>query len=206
MLILWAGCNLAWPSACSGHRLQVSVLVAVDEAEPLDRPVQPAFSQLVFSRELAGGISLFRARRIILAAGVRAVDVVDIAGARHDEPRLGRMSLCCGDEVARAFEIALPDQVGVGRAEDRGEMDDRRDALHRPCERRRIEQVARHGRTPAGTLSRPRTSARQSTPASTRRGRSRAPTSPVTPVTKIVMCRFLSAKAYRAARWRSEAR
>jgi len=55
------------------------------------------------------------------------------------------MSLRRGNEVARAFEVALPDQVGVGRAENCGEMDDRRDVPHRPHERRRVKEVALHG-------------------------------------------------------------
>ncbi len=79
MLILWAGCIFKIGSK-SGQLFQMSILVAIDEAEPLDRPVQPRCSrQRVLSSALAGRIGmLMRVSCIILAARAWAVRVIDI--------------------------------------------------------------------------------------------------------------------------------
>ena len=92
---------------------QMSVLVAIDEAETLDGPVQTAFTQQLLGSGLAGRIGLFRIGGIGLAARARGVGVIDVGLARQNETRFGRMHLCRVDEVARAFEVAPPYQVCV---------------------------------------------------------------------------------------------
>ena len=47
---------------------------------------------------------------------------------------------------AGAFEVDLPDLIRIGRAQNRGEVNDRRDALRRRAEGLGVQDVAPHGR------------------------------------------------------------
>ena len=85
--------------------------------------------------------------------------VVHVAGTRHDEAHRRSMRPGGRDEVTRSLEVGAPDQVGVGRAKHRGEMDDRRDAGDGLDQRGGIEDIAGNRRArgcggPAGAHER----------------------------------------------------
>lgn len=107
----------------------------------MNGPVQAAFSKLGFRGQFACWIGLCRFRRIVFPAGVGIVDVVDVRGARQNEARLGCVSPGGRDEIARALQVALPDEIRILRAENRGQMNDGRDSPNRLDERRGIQQV-----------------------------------------------------------------
>ena len=103
-----------------------------------------------------------------------------------DEASLWSVGFRSGDQVFRAIEISPPDIILVLSPENRGKMNDRRNTLDGMLQRIRIEKIAFHGDRSGGNFL-----ARPYTPASTNRRKSREPTSPVPPVTKIVMLDFL---------------
>lgn len=72
--------------------------------------------------------------------------VIDQAGAGHDEACLRGVCLRGLDEVAGAFEVDPPDLVGIGGAQDRGEVNDRLDALDGCDQGLGVQDVAFHGR------------------------------------------------------------
>ena len=174
-----------------GHRGEVPVAVAVDEGQPHDGPGQPAVAQERLGGQLArrvggGWCSTRRSSR----PGRVSVGVVDVARARHDEAGLGRVRLDGLDQVAGAVEVGPPDRVVVGRAEERREVDDRVDALHRLAERARVAEVAAHAGRPGRQRRGRRGRARGSRPVPDRRGSSRDPTRPLAPVSRSVVMMF----------------
>jgi hypothetical protein len=61
-----------------------------------------------------------------------------------------------GDQVFRAIEIGSPDVILILSPENRGKMNDRRNALHGLLQRIRIEKIAFHGGRSGGNfLARP---------------------------------------------------
>ena len=173
------------------HRGEVSVTVTVDERKPHDCPRQPTVAQHGLGGHLARRVGGGRRTRVGLTAGLLRVRVVHVAGARHHEASLRRVGLDGLDQVAGAVEVGSPDRVVVGRTEQGREMDDRLDSFHRSPERVGIIQItADPDRTPAGSVSSPRRSARQCVPSWTRRGSSRDPTRPLAPVRSSVLMMF----------------
>ena len=94
------------------------------------------------------------------------VRIVDQSGACHDEANLWSVCFRSGDQVFRAIEISPPDVILILSPKNRSKMNDRRNALYGLLQRIRIEKIAFQGLAPAGSSLPGRTSARQSTPAS----------------------------------------
>jgi hypothetical protein len=56
--------------------------------------------------------------------------VVDQSGACHDEAHLWSVRFRSGDQVLCAIQISPPDVILILSSENRGQMNDRRNALH----------------------------------------------------------------------------
>ena len=96
-----------------------------------------------------------------------------------------------GYQVFRAIEISPPDVILILSPKNRGKMNDRRNALCGLLQRIRFEKIAFHGCSSGGNfLSRPYERAAVHAGVDEPR-QSREPTSPVPPVTKIVILEFL---------------
>ena len=99
----------------------------------------------------------------------------------------GSVLLDGADEVMGASQVEFPDLVLFGGAEHRGEVDDRDTPATAAVKESGSRRSPPTATTSGGTFLSGRTSARQSTRASTRRVGSRGPTRPVPPVTRMVM-------------------
>jgi len=108
---------LGWmPFACDRvfeQFLQMTVPVAVDERKSYDRPVEAAVSQGLFGCDLAGGIGELGIDRIVLAPGATAIGTVDLACARENEARRGRVALRRLNEILRPRQAAIRSRADI---------------------------------------------------------------------------------------------
>ncbi len=184
----------------------MSVVVAVDEAEPPNAPGQGTLLQDALGDDLARWVGGRGIGGVVLAGRPWQVRVVDQAGAGHDEPRVRGMGADCVDEVLGSPDIDLADLRRVRGPQDGREVDDRRHALHRgrqgvwiEGDRPRKGSLQRAASCPAARW--------HGTPGPRRPvgGRRRAPTRPVPPVMRMVMMVFRSRGAWTGCPWPGKA-
>jgi len=82
-----------------------------------------------------------------------SVRIVDQSGTCHDEASPWSVGSRNGDQVFRAIEIGSPDVILILSPENRGKMNDCRNALDGLLQRIRIEKIAFHRRGSSGNFA-----------------------------------------------------
>jgi hypothetical protein len=173
------------------HRSQMSIPVPIDKTDTKSAPVQSAIAKLALRGNLARRIRKRRMGCVLLMPGMVRARIIYQSGACHYEASLRSVCLRRRNQVLRSIEVRSPDVIVILSPKNRRKMNDCRNALGRLLQRGRLQQIAFHTCHSNRSFLARSHQRTQSKPASTNRRKSPEPTSPVTPVTKIVMICFL---------------
>lgn len=130
----------------------MSVPIAIDKGQTENAPGQSAVAELVLRSDLACRIGELGIGRIIFAAGMGCVRIVNQSGACHDEANLWSVCFRSGDQVFRPIEISQPDVILILSPKNSNKMNDRQNALYGLLQRIRFEKIAFHGRSSGRNL------------------------------------------------------